>query len=196
MGNSRSTVQALFRTSCALPRSCSQLLAADPQNAHSRRRQAVMEAEWGAGCVRKTRSEPGWLTTSAPLSLAQTLSHDAPGSVQYRSDVGVIEREVSEGLLAAGDRRRALRHAGQAEEMLCLSEPVPPDPYAHANCGMSLLAAGNAYLASHESGSAILAYRKAESVASSLSRADPANSIFRSDWARAGFTRRCARHDR
>ena len=162
-----------------------QLLAADPQNAIYRRRQAVMEAEWGAVLRAQNQIGAGLAHDQRALSLAQTLSHDAPGSVQYRSDVGVIEREVSEGLLAAGDKTRALRHAGQAEEILCLSEPVPPDPYTHANCGMSLLAAGNAYLASHDSSSAILAYRKAESVASSLSRADPANSIFRSDWARA-----------
>lgn len=162
-----------------------QLLDADPQNAVYRRRQAVLEAEWGAALRAMNQNAAGLAHDRRALSLAQALSHDAPGSVQYRSDVGVIEREVSAGSLAAGDKGGALRHAEQSEEILCRSESTKPDTYTHANCGRTLLAAGNAYLASHDSNSAIIAYRKAESIASSLSQADPANVIFRSDWARA-----------
>ena len=162
-----------------------QLRDADPQNAVYRRRQAVMEAEWGAALRAENQIAAGLAHDRRALSLAQALSHDAPGSAQYRSDIGVIERELSEGLLAAGDKTEALRHAEQAEEILCRSEPVQPDAYTHSNCGMAMLAAGNAYLASHNSQAAIFTYRKAEAVASSLSQADPANTIFRSDWAHA-----------
>lgn len=162
-----------------------QLLGADPRNAVYRRRQAVMEAEWGAALRAENQAAEGLAHDERALSLAQALDHDAPGSVQYRSDVGVIEREVSEGLLAAGDMAGALLHAKQAEEILCPGEPTKSEPYTLANCGRSLLASGNAYLAMHDTNAAIGPYRKAESIASTLSQADSANAVFRSDWARA-----------
>jgi hypothetical protein len=97
----------------------------------------------------------------------------------------VIESEVSEGLLADGDKAGALLHAQKAEEILCPGEPTDTEPYTRATCGRSLLAVGNAYLAAHDPNAGIVAYRKAESIASTLSQADPANAIFRSDWAHA-----------
>jgi len=45
------------------------------------------------------------------LRLAQSLSHDSPKSAQYRIDVGVSERKLSEGLLAAHDATGALHHS-------------------------------------------------------------------------------------
>ena len=162
-----------------------QLLDADPQNAVYRRRQAVLEAEWGAALRAEGRASAGLTHDLRALSVAQSLSHDAHGSVQYRSDVGVIEREVSEGLLADGDQTGAIRHAEQAEEILCESKPTEEDPFTLANCARSQLAVGNAFMALHEANSAIVVYRKAESIASTLSQTDQANAIFRSDWARA-----------
>jgi tetratricopeptide (TPR) repeat protein len=179
--DSKSSIPHLMRAAALLR----QLLDADPQNALYRRREAVLESEWGAALRAEGQAKSGLAHDQRALSLAQSLSHDAPGSVQYSSDVGVLEREVSEGLLAAGDNAGALSHAAQAEKIQCASELGGPDPFTQANCGRALLAAGNAYLASHQLNAALVAYRKAESIASALSQADPANAIFRSDWARA-----------
>jgi len=162
-----------------------QLLNDNPQNALYRRRQTVLEAEWGASLSAEGQTRIGLAHDLRALSLAQSLSHDAPGSVQYRTDVGVVEREVSEGLLSAGDWKGALQHAARAEDILCVSKAAETDPYTLANCGKSELAAASAYLASHQLSTAIAAYRKAEFIASTLSQADQANAIFRSDWARA-----------
>ncbi len=179
--DSKSSLPHLMRAAALLQ----QLHDADPQNALYRRRRAVLEAEWGAALRAEGQTSQGLAHDQSALSLAQSLSHDAPGSVQYSSDVGVIEREVSEGLLAGGDKPGAIRHAEQAEAILCRSDLTASDPYTLANCGRSMLVAGNAYLATHDTTAAIVAYRKAESIASALSQADSANAIFRSDWARA-----------
>ena len=162
-----------------------QLREDDPQNALYRRRQAVLEAEWGAALLAESQISSSLVHDQRAISLAEALSHDAPESLQYRSDVGVIQREISEGLLAAGDKSGALRHAEQAQEILCHSEPTLPDAYTRSNCGKALLAAGNVYLALHNSATAILIYRRAEEIASRLSQVDPANTVFRSDWAHA-----------
>jgi tetratricopeptide (TPR) repeat protein len=177
--DSRSSIPHIVRAAGLLQ----QLLEADPQNAVYRRRQAVMESEWGAALREDGHAKAALLHDQRALSLAQALSHDAPGSVQYRSDVGVIEREVSEGLLAEGDKNAALQHAEKAEEILCQSKPTQLDPYTLANCGSSFVAAGHAHLALRETSLAIVAYRKGESIASALAQADAANATFRSDWA-------------
>jgi hypothetical protein len=179
--DSKSALPHLMRAAALLQ----QLLDADPHNAVYRRRQTVLEAEFGAVLRMEGQSRAGIAHDLRALSLAQALSHDAPGSVQYRSDVGVIEREVSEGLLAGSDKSGALQHAEQAEEILCGSKPAQPDPFTQAACGRAKLAAGYAYMASNNPGSAIAAFRNSESIAATLSQADLANAIFRADWARA-----------
>ena len=162
-----------------------QLLDADPHNAVYRRRQAVLESEWGAALRADGQIQAGVAHDQRALSLVQTLSHDAPASAQYRTDVGVIQREVADGLLAVGSKADALHHAEQAEEILCPTQPILPDPYTLANCGQSLFAAGSALLAASGAKAAIGAYRKSETIAATLSQADRANAIFRSDWARS-----------
>jgi tetratricopeptide (TPR) repeat protein len=162
-----------------------QMLDANPQNALYRRRQTVLEVEWGAALRAEGQVKAGLGHNQRALSLAQSLSHDAPGSAQYRTDVGYVERELSTGLLANGDSTAALKHADQAQQILCSNKQEQQDPYTLSNCGRSLLAAANAYFASHQLNAAIPACRAAESIAATLSQADPANAIFRSDWAHA-----------
>ena len=160
-----------------------ELLDADPRNAAYRRRQSVVESQWAAALSAAGQSSAAVAHDQNALSLAQALAREAPDSVQYRSDVGVIERKVSEGLLAVGDDNRALHHAEQAEQILCQDSRASADPYTLANCGRSLLGAGDAHMALRNSITAINEYRKAENIAAGLSQADPLNAIFRSDWA-------------
>jgi tetratricopeptide (TPR) repeat protein len=161
------------------------LLGADPGDAIYRRNQLVVETEWAAALRGAGRISEAVAHNELALHLAQALSRDAPASVQYRSEVGISERKLSEGLLAGGNAARALDHARQAGLILCQNEPSPVDSYNLANCGRALVAAGNAHLALHHPNAAVLAYRKAEKMASALSQADPVNVIFRSDWARS-----------
>ena len=163
-----------------------QLLDADPQDAIYRRRQAVLEAEWGAALRAKNQLVAGLTHDRRALILAQTLSHDAPGSVQYRSDVGVIEREVSQGSLAAGDTAEALRHAEQSEEILCQSETTNPEAYTRmpiVDCLFWLRAMRILPRTISIRRSWLIAMRS-RSPPASLERIH-ANFIFRSDWARA-----------
>jgi len=161
------------------------LVDADPGNAFYRRGQTVVENEWAAALRGSGRAAEGVAHNEQALHLAQGLSHDAPASAQYRTDVGISGRKLSEGLLAAGDAAGALHQAEQAEAVLCQGNPAPTDAYTVANCGRSLLAAGNAHLALHNASAAIADYRKAEKIAAERSQAEPANAIFRSDWARS-----------
>jgi tetratricopeptide (TPR) repeat protein len=161
------------------------LLNTDPGNAIYRRREAMMQSQWAAVLRGSGRISEAISHNERALSLAQALHHDAPGSAEYRVDVGVIERNVSEGLLAAGDAAAALRHATQAENILCQNAPVPADPFTAANCGRSLLAAGNSALALNEPLEAVQSFHEAEIIASTRSQLEPLNAIFRSDWARS-----------
>ena len=163
----------------------SKLVDADPGNAIFRRGQSVVENQWAAALRVAGQVSESVAHNEKALSLAQALSHDAPGSVQYRSDAGICERKLSESLLAAHEASAALHHAEQGEQILCQIQPTPSDAFTLANCGRSLLAAGNAHLALNNPDMAILDYRKAEKVASQQSQADPLNAVFRSDWARA-----------
>ena len=161
------------------------LLNTDPGNAIYRRREAMMQSQWAAVLRGSGRISEALSHNERALSLAQALHHDAPGSAEYRVDVGVIERNVSEGLLAAGDAAAALRHATQAENILCQNAPVPADPFTAANCGRSLLAAGNSALALNEPLEAVQSFHEAEIIASTRSQLEPLNAIFRTDWARS-----------
>jgi tetratricopeptide (TPR) repeat protein len=105
--------------------------------------------------------------------------------VQYRSDSGNSERQLSEGLLAASDLAAAKHHADSAKQILCDIEPPPTDSYSLANCGKALLAIGNADLALHSMDSALEMFKQAELIAAARFQADPSNAVFRSDWARA-----------
>lgn len=158
---------------------------ADPGNAVYRRGQSIVEAQWAAALRGAGQTSAGVTHNELSLRLAVALSHDAPASAQYRTDVGIAERKLSEALLAAGDAAGALHQAEQAGLILCQSEQHPTDPYTLANCGRSLVSAGNAHLAMHDADRAVIAYRKAEEIASQRSQADPQNAIFRSDWARS-----------
>jgi tetratricopeptide (TPR) repeat protein len=113
------------------------------------------------------------------------LSKDAPKSAQYRADVGISERKLSEGLLAAGDPSAALHHAEQATQILCQGGSGGIDPSNLVNCGRSQLATGNAYLGLHNPKAAESALQKAVTIASARSQADPMNAVMRSDSARA-----------
>jgi non-specific serine/threonine protein kinase/serine/threonine-protein kinase len=161
------------------------LLKTDPQNAIYRRREAIMESQSAAALRGAGRISDSISHNEHALSLAEGLHRDAPGSAQYRVDVGVILRNVSEGLLAAGDATAALRHATQAENILCQNAPGPADPFTSASCGRSLLAAGNSDLALNELSDAVQSFREAEKIASMRSQLEPLNAIFRSDWARS-----------
>jgi tetratricopeptide (TPR) repeat protein len=158
---------------------------ADPGNAIYRERQLAVEVQW-ADALRAGRQ----LAAALPhyrrgVELAQSLSHDSPASMQYRSDSGNSERQLSEGLLAAGDSAAAKHHADSAKRILCDSQAPPADSYSLANCGKALLAIGNADLALHALDSALEMFKQAEQIAAARSQADPANAVFRSDWARA-----------
>ena len=119
------------------------------------------------------------------VELAQSLSHDSPASMQYRSDSGNSERQLSEGLLAAGDSSAAKHHAETAKQILCDGQTQPTDSYSLSNCGKALLAIGNADLALHSLDPALENFKQAEQIAAERSQGDPANAVFRSDWARA-----------
>ena len=161
------------------------LLATDAGNAIYRRREAVMESQW-ASALRGTRRISDSISHNEhALSQAEALHKDAPGSAEYRIDVGVIERSVSEGLLLAGDAAAALRHAKHAEAILCENLPAANDPFTQATCGRSLVTAGNAQLALSEPSDAVQSFREAERIASTRSQLEPLNAIFRSDWARS-----------
>jgi len=161
------------------------LLLTDPQNAIYRHREAIMESQSAAALRGAGRISDSISHNQHALALAEGLHHDAPGSAQYRLDVGVILRNVSEGLLVAGDAAAALRHATQAEDILCQNSQVQADPFTAASCGRSFLAAGNSALALNEPSDAVRSFREAEKIASTRSQLEPLNAIFRSDWARA-----------
>jgi tetratricopeptide (TPR) repeat protein len=161
------------------------LLNTDSGNAIYRRREAIMQSQWAAALRCAGRISEAISHNERALSLAQALYHDAPGSAEYRANVGVIERNVAEGLLAVGDAAAALDHVTQAEIILCKNAPAPVDPYTQANCGRSLLAAGNSQLALNEPSDAVQSFREAEKIASMRSQIEPLNAIFRSDWARS-----------
>ena len=144
-----------------------------------------MQSQWAAALRCAGRISEAISHNERALSLAQALYHDAPGSAEYRANVGVIERNVAEGLLAVGDAAAALDHVTQAEIILCKNAPAPVDPYTQANCGRSLLAAGNSQLALNEPSDAVQSFREAEKIASMRSQIEPLNAIFRSDWARS-----------
>jgi tetratricopeptide (TPR) repeat protein len=161
------------------------LLDADHGNAIYRRGQSVVEAQWAAALRGAGQISAAVAHNERALQLAQGLNKDAPGSVQYRSDLGNDERKLSEGLVAAGNAVGALHHAEQAEQILCQNDPGSTDPNGLANCGRSLLAAGNADRALRNPKAAVTAFRKAVEIASARSEADPPNAVFRSDSARA-----------
>jgi non-specific serine/threonine protein kinase/serine/threonine-protein kinase len=158
---------------------------ADPGNAIYRERQLAAEVQW-ADALRAGRQ----LAAALPhyqrsVELAQSLSRDSPASMQYRSDSGNSERQLSEGLLAAGDSAAAKHHADSAKQILCDSQAPLTDSYSLSNCGKALLAIGNAELALQNLDSALEMFKQAEQIAAARSQADPANAVFRSDWARA-----------
>ena len=158
---------------------------ADPGNAIYRERQLAVEGQWADAL----RGE-GELVAALPryqraFELAQSLSHDSPASMQYRSDSGNSERQLSDGLLAVGDLSAAKHDADNAKQILCNSEAPPTDSYSLANCGKALLALGNADLALHSLDSALENFKQAEQIAAARTQTDPANAVFRSDWARA-----------
>ncbi len=160
------------------------LLDADPRNAIYRRRQAVVESQWADALSGAAQVSAAVAHNEKALSFAQALSQDAPGSVQYRSDVGISERKLSRStLLISGNAAEALHHAEQAGQILCPNEAAPADSFTLANCGQSLLAAGNAQLAIHNPTAALATYRKAEKIAFGRSQAEPLNAVLRSDWA-------------
>ena len=161
------------------------LLDSDPRNAVYRRREAIMQSQWAAALRGSGRISEALTHNERALNLAHALSHDAPGSVEYSSDVGVIERNFAEGLLAGGDAAAALHHVTQAEIILCKPAPAPADPYTQANCGRALIAAGNSHLALNQPSDAVQAFSEAEKIASTRSQLEPLNAIFRSDWARS-----------
>ena len=158
---------------------------ADPGNAIYRERQLAVQAQWAD--VLRVEAQPAAALPhyQRAVELAQSLNHDSPASTQYRSDAGNSERQFSEGLLAVGDAPAAKHHAESAKQILCDSQAPRTDPYSLANCGKALLALGNADLALHSMDSALEYLKQAEQIAAARSQADPANAIFRSDWARA-----------
>jgi len=161
------------------------LAQADPGNTIYRRGQSVVESQWAAALRGAGQVAGAVAHNERALQLALTLSHDAPANLQFRSDVGISERKLSDGLMAAGNIAGALHYAEQAGLILCQGKPAPSDAFTLANCGRSLVAAGNAHLALHDSTAALGDYRRAEKIASERSQAEPANAVFRSDWARS-----------
>lgn len=161
------------------------LLKADSGNAVFRRGEDVAESQWAAALRGMGQTAAAIAHNERALQLAQALSRDAPGSVQYQSDVGINERRLSESLMAAGDGSAALRHAELSQHTLCRNDSSSSDPFTLANCGRALLAVGNAYRTLKKPEGAIAALRKAVEIASSQSQADPSNVIFRSDSARS-----------
>jgi hypothetical protein len=145
----------------------------------------MMESQWASALRGAGRVSDSIAHNKHALSQAEALHNDAPASAQYRVDVGVIERSVSEGLLLAGDAVAALRHAKRAEAILCRNLPAANDPFTLATCGHSLVTAGKAQLALSEPLDAAQSFREAEKIASLRSQAEPLNAIFRSDWARS-----------
>jgi tetratricopeptide (TPR) repeat protein len=162
-----------------------ELLNADSGNAIYRRREATMESQWASALRATGRISDSIAHNEHALSQAEALHKDAPGSAEYRIDVGVIERSVSEGLLLARDAAAALRYAKRAETILCQNVPAVNDPFTQAACGRSLLTAGNAQLALNQTSDAVQSFREAEKIASTRSQLEPLNAIFRSDWARS-----------
>jgi len=161
------------------------LLTADPGNTAFRRGMSVVEAQRAAALRGAGQVVEGLAHNQNALRLALLLSKDAPNSTQYQVDVGISERKLSEGLLAAGDALAALHSAEQAAQILCQDGPAGKNPGTLSNCGRAQLAAGNAYLALHKPKAAEGVLQKAMTVASARSLADPANAIVRSDLARA-----------
>jgi tetratricopeptide (TPR) repeat protein len=161
-----------------------ELSAADPENAVFRRGRSVVEGQWAAALRGAGQAAAGVAHNQESLQLAEALSKTSPDSAQYRVDVGVAERKLSEGFLAAGDAAAALHAAEQASVTLCPTEPSTGNPNLLANCGRAELAAGNAWLATHNPQVAEQVLRKAVTVASTQSQGDPQNAIFRSDAAR------------
>ena len=165
------------------------LLVADAGNALYRRNQAVAEAAWGMA-LSETAEKAGEKAEAVAhearaLELAEALSHDAPGSSQYRSDVGNMQRGLANVLLEAGKAEEALKPAEAAEETLCLSHADGADAYSLANCGRALLAVGRVQLARQKGDAAVLALKEAERIAAERVQADGANAVLRSDWANA-----------
>jgi len=161
------------------------LLEADPGNAVFRRGQSVVEAQWAAALRGDGQTALAVTHNERALQLAQTLSKGDPGSVQYRTDVGTDERKLSDGLLATGQAGAALHHAQQAQQILCPVSSGATDANGLANCDRALVAIGNADRALQNPKAAVIALRKAVDIASKRSEADPVNTIFRSDSARA-----------
>jgi tetratricopeptide (TPR) repeat protein len=160
--NADGAVQHMARSAELLQK----LLDADHGNAIYRRGQSVVEAQWAAALRGAGQISAAVAHNERALQLAQGLNKDAPGSVQYRSDLGNDERKLSEGLVAAGNAVGALHHAEQAEQILCQNDPGSTDPNGLANCGRSLLAAGNADRALRNPKAAVTAFRKAVEIAS------------------------------
>jgi len=161
------------------------LLANDAGNANFRRAQSVVEAQYAAALRGAGQVAEAVAHNQKALELARSLSHDAPKSTQYRIDIGISERKLSEGLLAANDPAAALHHALLAEQILCQDEASAKNANTLANCGRTQLAIGKAHLASHNLTAADAALRKAQTIASAQSQADPLNAVFRSDAARS-----------
>jgi tetratricopeptide (TPR) repeat protein len=160
-------------------------LNADPGNAVFRRGQSVVETQWAAALRGAGHIAEGVAHNQKALRLAMALSQDAPKSAQYRTDVGVDERKLSDGLLAAGDAAASLHHAEQASEILCQNASAAINVGNLTHCGRSHLSTGNAYLALNNPKAAETALQKAETIAAAQSKTDPINAILRSDSARA-----------
>ena len=161
------------------------LWTADPKNANFRRGLSVVENQWAAALRGLNRFPEGLAHNVKALDLARALSHDAPGSAQYRSDVGITERKLSEGLLAAGKLAEAVHHAQTGLQILCAGITAASDVGSLANCERAQLAAGNAYLAVHNSSAARTVLQSAQASAARQVMADPKSAIAGSDAARA-----------
>jgi len=67
---------------------------ADQSNAIYRRGQSIVETQSAAALRGVGQMEASVAHNERALQLAQALSKDAPGSAQYRSDVGSNERKL------------------------------------------------------------------------------------------------------
>ena len=157
----------------------------DPGNAVFRRGLFTVEAEWAAALRGAGNPTEGLVHNRKAVQLAESLQQSSPNSLQYRTDVGVNERKLAEGLLATGDAKAALAAAGRAEAALCAEAAGASSPNRLANCGRTQLITGNTLLALHNPIAAELSMRKAESIASGLANGDPKSAVFRSDAARS-----------
>lgn len=116
------------------------------------------------------------------LRLAKALSQDLPDSTQYRIDVGIGERRLADGLLAAAEGASTLHHAEQAMLILCREDVPTGNASTLSNCGRAQLAADNTNLALHNPNAAQTILRKAAKITSTLCENNPPNAIFRSIW--------------